>query len=128
MFLSPNFTTNLWVILFAAPLSAMSLPSMAPKTSIMTKEPIVFPIPSCTVVTVSSRDNPPTSPTNRQTKINEMKVSSLTMVIKKMSKKIPRIIGINTIKRGLILFDPQNSKDCLRRQLFLELSGKPFFK
>jgi hypothetical protein len=57
-----------------------------------------------------------------------MKVSSLTKVIKKSSKKIPRIIGINTINRCLILFDPQNSKDCLRRQLFLELSGKPFFK
>ncbi len=70
---------------------------MAPNPRIMTSEPSVLPIPVSTDVNRAAGVMPSANPTARETMTKDMKVSSLTTVISRIS----RIIPIITISRGM---------------------------
>ena len=82
MFLIPKLDIRWEVILCAAPLSATSFPSIAPKPSISTKNPSVSPIPFWIDSTIFSNSIPWNNPTNMHTVIKEIKALSLNLAIK----------------------------------------------
>ena len=76
------------VICCAAPLSATSLPSIAPKPRMVTSDPSVLPIPLEMALPISGPDMPQTSASAILTIRKDMNVSSFTHKISTIRKRI----------------------------------------
>ena len=87
------------VIFCAAPLSDTSLPSIEPKLSISTNEPIVLPMPFSNETTASFRFIPSATPTTRDTMTKAKNELSFRTSIRNSKRHIPRI----TMSRGMML-------------------------
>ena len=100
MYLIPKLSTNLVVIRCAAPLSATSFQSMAPRPSINTRNPNVLPIPAWMDCIMLLSSIPCSIPTRRQTITNDINALSLNTAMSKNK----RIIPSTTISRGIDVF------------------------
>jgi len=91
IYFSPKTPIITVAIFCAAPLSATSLPSMAPRTITIDKGPRVSPMPLYTDLVIALNGMPSNSPVRMDTTKKARKAFTFPQVMRQTSKRIPNI-------------------------------------